>query len=111
MDSENNLLKWLQDWYFDQCDEEWEHSFGIKIETLDNPGWSVIIDITDTYLEKNPLERVSIERSEDDWLDCSVIDQQFRGYGGAQNLKEILETFKSWATVHSWKEPMTAMRE
>ena len=29
----------LQKWYKSQCNGDWEHSFGIKIETLDNPGW------------------------------------------------------------------------
>jgi hypothetical protein len=35
---ESNLSR-LSTWYQSQCDERWEHSFGLKIETLDNPGW------------------------------------------------------------------------
>jgi hypothetical protein len=34
------LLEQIQNWYAGQCDGRWEHSFGIKIETLDNPGWT-----------------------------------------------------------------------
>jgi len=33
-----NLLQFLQEWYLEQCNGDWEHEFGIKIETLDNPG-------------------------------------------------------------------------
>ncbi|MFD5200063.1 Imm53 family immunity protein [Streptomyces sp. NPDC058375] len=28
----------LQGWYSAQCNEDWEHEWGGKIETLDNPG-------------------------------------------------------------------------
>lgn len=47
---EDNLLEWLQDWYLQQCDGEWEHFYGVKIETLDNPGWYIEIDLNDTTL-------------------------------------------------------------
>jgi hypothetical protein len=32
-------LNELQVWYGAQCNGSWEHTYGIKIETLDNPGW------------------------------------------------------------------------
>ncbi|MFT5930929.1 MAG: hypothetical protein ACI93G_000001, partial [Hyphomonas sp.] len=38
-------------WYQSQCDGDWEHSFGLKIESLDNPGWSVHVDLEGTSLE------------------------------------------------------------
>ncbi|WP_203237204.1 Imm53 family immunity protein [Streptomyces gilvosporeus] len=34
-------LSSLTAWYTSQCDGGWEHEYGIRIETLDNPGWSV----------------------------------------------------------------------
>ena len=37
-------LDWLMNWYSAQCDEDWEHQYGVKLETLDNPGWSLIIE-------------------------------------------------------------------
>ncbi|MDO7908781.1 Imm53 family immunity protein [Paenibacillus sp. JX-17] len=39
------ILKWLQEWYASQCDGDWEHSNGIKITSIDNPGWYVEINI------------------------------------------------------------------
>nr|TKK07812.1 hypothetical protein SrhCFBP13529_11555 [Stenotrophomonas rhizophila] len=45
-----HALDRLQKWYADQCDGDWEHSFGIRIDTLDNPGWTVSVDLTDTAL-------------------------------------------------------------
>ncbi len=42
------VLNWISNWYQEQCNGEWEHSFGIKIGTIDNPGWEVNIDIEET---------------------------------------------------------------
>jgi hypothetical protein len=40
---DNSLIKWIQQWYVSQCDGDWEHECGIKITTLDNPGWDIKI--------------------------------------------------------------------
>ena len=40
-----NSLEWLQSWYAAQCNDTWEHDHGITIDTLDNPGWHVRIDV------------------------------------------------------------------
>ena len=36
-------LSYLTAWFARQCDGDWEHDLGIRIETLDNPGWAVDI--------------------------------------------------------------------
>jgi hypothetical protein len=38
----NELIK-IQELYRSECNGDLEHQYGIKIETLDNPGWSVEI--------------------------------------------------------------------
>ncbi len=53
----NDNLLWLSQWYLSQCDNDWEHSHGVKIDTLDNPGWSLKIDLTDTPMQGRPFER------------------------------------------------------
>lgn len=45
-----NVLQEIQSWYISNCNGDWEHSFGVSIDTLDNPGWSVRIDLADTGL-------------------------------------------------------------
>ncbi len=86
----------LQDWYAGECNGDWEHQYGLKIETLDNPGWLVDIDLRETVLADRPFEPVEIERSEDDWVHCFVKKQVFSGRGGSRNLDEILKTFLDW---------------
>lgn len=61
-------LSWIQKWYFEQCNGDWEHGYGIRIDTIDNPGWSVMISIEDTDVRHKPFERADIERTNTDWI-------------------------------------------
>jgi hypothetical protein len=72
----------LQDWYRSQCNGDWEHEYGISVETLDNPGWHLRIDLADTPLDKKNFEPIKIEKSETDWFACKVSDHKFEGFGG-----------------------------
>jgi len=80
-------------WYLRQCNGDWEHLYGITIETLDNAGWSVTIDLTGTKLERVPYSRLS----ENAGLDCRVERAKWKGTGGALELNQLLEEFFSWA--------------
>ena len=92
-------LQQLQKWYSSQCNQDWEHSFGVKIDTLDNPGWTLEIDLRETNLAERAFEAFSRGNSEDDadWISCKVETEKFIGAGGANNLTELLRIFLSWA--------------
>jgi hypothetical protein len=94
---ENNLLSWLQTWYGARAVDCWEHRYGIRISTLDNPGWSVTADLRETGLEDRPFEAVNVERGERDWVYCWVEEGRFEGRGGPHNLADLLEVFRTWA--------------
>lgn len=91
-------LSRLQHWYAAQCDGEWEHAHGIEIVTLDNPGWLLRVDLTDTDLQHKPFTAIHRGNSENDidWLHCKVDAGQFEAAGGTPNLPEMLETFLTW---------------
>lgn len=83
----------LQQWYEAECNGDWEHSFGVKIETLDNPGWIVTIDLTETAWESLVVERKSFARSGRDWVQHEIVNSQFIGCGGPGNLGEVVGLF------------------
>lgn len=84
-------LERLQSWYASHCDGEWEHGFGVQIETLDNPGWMVRIHLDGTRRDGMSMEPAKIERTEDDWLTIFIRDNQLQGACGPTNLAEMLE--------------------
>jgi hypothetical protein len=87
----------LQRWYEAQCDGDWEHEFGVRIETLDNPGWSVTINLEGTPLEGRLFTAIHEMAHERRWIMCRVEDEEFRGDGGAPMLTAILRAFLDWA--------------
>lgn len=97
------VFSWLQQWYASHCDGSWEHEHGIDIESLDNPGWRVIISTIGTELEGRDFEPVRRRGSGDDWVDCRVTDSPKSGQRsfvagcGPRNLTEALEVFRAWA--------------
>jgi len=92
----SEILMWLQQWYIDQCNGEWEHQYGIKFDTLDNPGWYVVIDLNYTKLENKFMGKIIRDNGSKDWIICEVKDKQFVGSGDALKLSEIIKTFQQW---------------
>ena len=89
-------LSKLEGWYMAQCNGEWEHSYGVKIETLDNPGWRIRIDLSETKKQGSELKRTSVERDENDWLECWTEDNRFNLACGPLNLSEAVDFFVQW---------------
>jgi hypothetical protein len=99
MSKHESNFEWLQAWYNQWCDGDWEHTYGITIATIDNPGWSIDIDLTGTELQNKELGRVLIERSDSDWLWFTVENQTFQGRGGIFNLDELIGRFRAWTAA------------
>lgn len=87
-------ITWIEQWYQRQCDGNWEHQHGIKVETLDNPGWHVEID---GLLPSSSPMQYAEEHSETSWIRCSLENGKFDGYGDPQRLGEILALFQRWS--------------
>ena len=88
-----DLLGRIEDWYLGECNGDWEHSYGIKIDTLDNPGWLVTIDLAETKWKDLELDRTVTQRTDTDWVQIESTKSQFIGCGGPRNLVEVLERF------------------
>ena len=95
-----SVLGELERWYESHCDGDWEHSFGVVIRTLDNPGWMVKVNLLDTELEDVPFPELNDIEPERDWIVCKVEGQQFVGAGGPNQLERICRTFLNWAHEH-----------
>jgi hypothetical protein len=89
-------LSALEKWYASQFDGEWEHGFGVRIETLDNPGWRVRIGLHRTKKQDAALPKVTLTRSQDDWIFYWTAERQFHVACGPKNLSEAIDIFVSW---------------
>ena len=97
--SENPVtaLAWLEAFYAQSCDGDWEHDYGVEIGTLDNPGWSVRVNLQGTSLEGRSFEKRVTERSDTDWMHCWFEAGTWNARGGSRNLQEMLQVLQEWA--------------
>lgn len=94
----SSVIDRLQEWYESNCDGDWEHQYGVRIETIDNPGWSLEIDLVDTKLAARAFVPARVERTPSDWYSCRVADDQFTAACGPRNLTEVISFFLDWAS-------------
>ena len=91
------VLERFQRWFESQCDDDWEHGNGIRIETLDNPGWFIRIYLEGTDVASKPFTAVEIDRTDEDWLRLWIEDEVWTAATGPLNLSEALASFLAWA--------------
>lgn len=93
-------------WYLAQCNDDWEHSYGVKIDTLDNPGWTIDIELRETELQGRPFARVAhgepagdLEewRSLGSWWVADVSNDAFNAACGPLDLDSVIGVFREWA--------------
>lgn len=86
-------IEGLMRWYQSQCNGDWEHQHGVRMGTIDNPGWWLDVDLADTHHAGRTVRPNLIERSDDDWVFVEVKDDVFRARGGPGNLSEMIKEF------------------
>jgi len=97
-----STLRRLEKWYIKNCNQEWEHTYGIEISNIDNPGWSVKIDLRETVLENKEFKEISYQHKDgNDWLVCKKEGDKYIGFCGPEKLEELLIVFLQWAEKYA----------
>lgn len=89
-----DILDWIQNWFRDSCDGEWEDGEVIQITTLDTPGWEVEIDISNTSIANLNVSWILNQKSKQDWYGVKIENQKFFAAGDAGKLGFLLGLFK-----------------
>jgi hypothetical protein len=101
----DDSIQWLMKWYIAECNGDWEHSYGVEIGTLDNPGWSLKIDLRETTLADRSFTKVQNGVPADDldewqstgsWWVAEVKDSKFEAACGPLDLPAIIAVFRNW---------------
>lgn len=95
------------EWYQHHCDDSWEHQHGVKLETLDNPGWLLTINLVETELQGSTMPEVREGLSPDDhpcspsWIHCSIRNHQFRGACDPHQVARLFDIFDQFRRSNS----------
>lgn len=101
-----SAMEWITDWYRRQCDGTWEHERGLVIQTLDNPGWLLKVNLVGTDL-KRAAGRDSLISSfgtneqghpiSPNWFHSQIRGSQYVAAGDASQLPYLFTAFRAWA--------------
>jgi hypothetical protein len=114
-------LAWLEQWYRNQCDGDWEEQRGVSVESLDNPGWSLHVDLAGTSLEPRALDGIhrfdgepptdmagepvlvgepgkAYKSSGANWMIVGIHQKKFLAAGDPARLRELIRAFRDWAS-------------
>jgi hypothetical protein len=86
-------IDWLNNWYSSNCNGDWEHSYGVKIDTLDNPGWWLRIDLVDTPLHGHKLNVKEVVTATN-WYNISCNGIKFEAFGDTTKLGLLIDLFR-----------------
>lgn len=89
---DTSTLTRLQNWYLINCNGDWEHSYGISINTVDNPGFTIRVDLFDTCLQHLHYNK-QIDNGTFDWFFIKVADKVLEASGDPTKLTTILTIF------------------
>jgi Immunity protein 53 len=90
-------------WYQSHCDDSWEHQYGIRLETLDNPGWHLTVDLIHTDLQGRTMADVCEGVSPEEhptaarWIHCFVRNNKFEGACDPTQVARLFETFTQFS--------------
>ncbi len=97
----------IQKWYESCCDGEWEHEFGVRISTLDNPGWAVEINVEGTRAASAAFGRIEFGETDDNytnegdtigpWYVCWRDESAWHAACDPTSLETVLTHFLDWA--------------
>jgi hypothetical protein len=85
---------WLQRFFLSNCDGEWEHEYGCKIDTMSDPGWILKFDLTGTPFETKLLEPLEDKASPTVWLKCRAEDGVFVAQCSPRRLAECIDILR-----------------
>ncbi|MFD8497860.1 Imm53 family immunity protein [Amycolatopsis sp. NPDC059657] len=94
--NDGDPFQFLQAWYESQCDGDWEHEYGIRLGTLDNPGWWFEIDLTGTAFERKLLPKSKTEPGLGRWIWSESDGRQYACSCDKSSLNLALELFQKF---------------
>lgn len=81
------LLRFFQDWYTNECDEYWEHLYGIKGEISSQGHLHLVIDLDETRWQDEQFRNNT---------SCRKIGNKFLIDSDKEQIVNCLKIFKDW---------------
>ncbi|MFC8678486.1 Imm53 family immunity protein [Streptomyces griseorubiginosus] len=95
-DPETSAFAGLVQWYQSQCDGDWEHEYGVRLASLDNPGWTLEVDLQETDAEGRLMPKRRTDDEQGKWLVAWSDGERFRASCDPGSLEEMVRLFQGF---------------
>ena len=102
-----NDLEWLDNWYQQQCNGVWEHRQGVRLQSLEKPGWLLTINLAGTSAVNARPQQWRLDTRGGGWLACSIAGECFEGSGDPRKLEQIIGVFRRWVEAGTVRQHKT----
>jgi hypothetical protein len=86
----------IENWYQSNCNNDWEHAYGIKNSNCNFPGWVIEIDLANTSFENLERKYKLTEVNQDEWYGIEIKNGIYKASGYPKRLKFLLEEFRNY---------------
>ena len=96
-DDLSGLLAWTVRWVESQFDGNWEHGRGFSLGLVDNPGWTLRIDVSNHDVSRTtllPIKESDVDHTRFFFAEVTA-DDVFDGICDATQLERLLRVFRS----------------
>jgi len=90
----DEAFDWLQRFFLSNCDGEWEHTYGCKIDTMSDPGWIFHFDLNGTPYADKTLELLEDRTSSMIWTRCEIKNGVFEAQCGPRQLRDCIDLLR-----------------
>jgi hypothetical protein len=94
-------LEWLDSWYRRQCNGDWEHRQGMRLQPLEKAGWHLTINLAGTSAVNARPQQLRLDTKGGGWLSCSIAGECFEGSGDPRKLEQIIGVFRRWVETEN----------
>jgi immunity protein 53 of polymorphic toxin system len=86
------LVKEILEWFSDNCNGDWEHQNGFSIESLDNPGVAISVDLAPILMIPDKIILSDLV-SENSWISIRIKNDKFLVACSVDRFEEAIKNF------------------
>ncbi len=92
---------WLMYWFWSQCNGDWEHEYGIVLDTTSEGKWKLDISISNSILDGVEFISNDFIANAGNEVECKFDNQSLVVYADTQNIIRVLQSFRAWAEPYT----------
>ena len=88
-------IAWFEKWYANETYKNHGKKIEIKIETVENSGWKIYVDLKNTDFRRKDIEKEENYKTKYNWYKAEIKKNEFIGEGDFTKLSFLIRKFRT----------------